>query len=510
MLMRSASLLDIAPLSSIDQGVDALPVQTYVQVGADVATFIAYTAIPLVLLWFARKRRSFEFHKTTLLFAASIFAGGLLHVVNALLMYVEWHALTTVLRVVTAALALAAAIALVKVAAQALQLPERATMHEAAQRADALWAAASAVMPSGMILVDGNGAIVMANDRAATMFGYSAQELSTTSIEALVPASIRDKHIGYREDLSLLENRGMAQGRFVRGVRKDGALVPIEVTLAAVDELERPMTLASIQDISERRAFEQALVRANDALQATNDEMAELVYTVSHDLKSPVVSMRGFGALLREALDKNQQEAAHRHLTRVEQAAEQLAVRVEALLSYSRLASHAATNMRTDMRAVVDELTASLQRRFSERDASLCVEGVFPEVHVAEAAAARILENLLVNTLVHAAPEVPDAKDERFKVVVRGEITEEGWVLSVADNGPGIDPAHHEIVFALFHRLSTDKPGTGIGLASVAKLARQVGGRAWIESAPRLGTTVKVLFPQQEGNDRTGTQEAHA
>lgn len=501
-------LLHVALLSPEYRVADAPAAYNYLQIAADLLTFAAYTAIPLLLLFFAQKRKSFEFSRATWLFAALIFSGGLVQLMDAMLFYLPWHGLSTALKVLTAILALAAVVALIKVVSQALRLPETATMHEAAQRADALWAAASAVMPSGMILVDRDGAIVMANDRAAEMFGYSAQELSTTSIEALVPDSIRDKHVGYREDLSLLENRGMAQGRFVRGVRKDGALVPIEVTLAAVDELERPMTLASIQDISERRAFEQALVRANDALQATNDEMAELVYTVSHDLKSPVVSVRGFGALLREALDGNRQDAARQHLNRVEQAVEQLAVRVEALLSYSRLGSHAVTNARTNMRTVVDELTASLQRRFVEHHASLSVEGTFPEVHVAQAAAARILENLLVNTLVHAAPEAVDVADKPFEVVVRGTCAEEGWVLSVADNGPGIDPAHHEIVFALFHRLSTDKPGTGIGLASVAKLARQVGGRAWIESTPQVGTTVKVLFPQYENTTPSHAEDS--
>jgi len=232
------------------------------------------------------------------------------------------------------------------------------------------------------------------------------------------------------------------------------------------------------------------LASINDTLAQKNEEMEQFVYTVSHDLKSPLVSCKGLLGLMKEDIaDANYPEVVN-SASRLEAATDQLSQIIDDLLALSRIGRESQELSNIDMFVVLTDLQARLAERAEAMRVAMNVLRPIPNLVADVGDVTRVFENLLNNAIKYAG-------DVLQPVVEIGGLVQDGETrYFVRDNGPGIEPAYHERIFGLFQRLDTSKEGTGVGLASVTKIMRMYGGRVWVESSPGNGATFWLAFPQ--------------
>jgi hypothetical protein len=174
---------------------------------------------------------------------------------------------------------------------------------------------------------------------------------------------------------------------------------------------------------------------------------------------------------------------------KMERAVDQLKQITDDLLALSRIGRKRLNPVEVQVGALVEELKEELGDRLAKVHARVCIEGKLPKVIADVKDLRRVFENLLANAIKYGC-DVPDPT-----ITVGAVTTHDELRYFVRDKGKGIDPKYQEKVFGLFQRLDTDKPGTGLGLASVAKIMQMHGGRAWVEPTPGRGATFWVAFP---------------
>jgi signal transduction histidine kinase len=194
--------------------------------------------------------------------------------------------------------------------------------------------------------------------------------------------------------------------------------------------------------------------------------------------------------LLKEDLKDRDYRAVSESVERLEQATDQLNQIIEDLLMLSRIGRKSLNLTEVDVHELVCELVDEFEDRIAEAGAKIDLGDRLPKVVADESDARRVFENLLTNALKYSC-NVEDPV-----ISVGGMKSSHEIRYFVRDRGPGIDPRYHERIFGLFQRLDTGQPGTGVGLASVAKILDMHGGRVWVESEPGRGATFWVAFPE--------------
>lgn len=233
------------------------------------------------------------------------------------------------------------------------------------------------------------------------------------------------------------------------------------------------------------------LAELSQSLESQNLEMEQFVYTVSHDLKSPLVSCKGLLGLLKEDLKDKDYGAVNDSVERLEQATDQLNQIIEDLLMLSRIGRKSLNLTNIDAHELVCELIDELDDRIAEAGARIDVSDHLPEVIADKTDLRRVFENLLTNALKYSR------NSDDPNITIGGAKDSKEIRYFVRDRGPGIDPRFHERIFGLFQRLDSDQPGTGVGLASVAKILNLHGGRVWVESEVGRGATFWIAFPDR-------------
>lgn len=214
------------------------------------------------------------------------------------------------------------------------------------------------------------------------------------------------------------------------------------------------------------------------ALQRSNLELEQFVYTVSHDLKTPLVTSLGFIGMMRELAADGEVEEALSQLDVLERSNRKMSRLLTDLLQLSRVGRVDAELQTVDPNAVAKEMLALLDARLEKEGITVHVGEDIPPVRANPTRFEQVLENLISNAIKYGRPE-----HGPFEVSVDGRELDDGRVeISVTDRGPGIAPAHHERVFGLFNRLSSGGDGTGIGLAIVKRVMETSGGEVRLVS----------------------------
>jgi len=229
------------------------------------------------------------------------------------------------------------------------------------------------------------------------------------------------------------------------------------------------------------------------ALKAKNAELDTFVYSVSHDLKSPLVSIEGLSSVLLGEYGDRLDGDARNFLERIQANVQHLERLIADLLALSRIGREARPLEDVDLAevvgAVLEELSVAVDARGVE-----VVRGELARVRAIRAQMEQVIRNLLSNAVKYLGDT------ERPRVEIRTIERDDEIEGLVRDNGIGIDSAYHEKVFEMFQRLNdVEVPGTGLGLPIVKKIVEGAGGRIWIESTRGVGTTVHFTWPRAQG-----------
>ena len=344
-----------------------------------------------------------------------------------------------------------------------------------------------------MIIIDGKGIVQGINPAAERAFGWSAAELVGQNVKVLMPGPYRDEHDGYLERYhSTGHKRIIGVGREVTARRRDGSTFPI---FLSVGEVQRPgkgkAFVGILRDITEQKAARSAREALIAELEAKNAELERFTYTVSHDLKSPLITIKGFAGQLERSVTAGKMDRFRSDVTRITGAADKLTTLLEDLLTLSRIGRIANPHEDVPLRALVDEVLELLSAPLEDAGAEVTVAETMPVVRGDRVRLLEIVQNLVENAVKFSS----DPPKIEIGATVSGSLAK----VHVRDEGVGIEPEYVERVFGLFEQLDADKPGTGIGLALVRRIVEVHGGRVWAESeGTGRGTTMFFTLPRTE------------
>jgi PAS domain S-box-containing protein len=248
-------------------------------------------------------------------------------------------------------------------------------------------------------------------------------------------------------------------------------------------------TIAQGQDITDRKKAEDALQEYAANLKQSNEDLERFAYVASHDLREPLRMVTSFSQLLEKNYKGRLDADADEFIGYIVDGGRKMDALVNDLLEFSRITSRGKPFEPTDMNAVLSEVLKSLSVTIRENKVEI-EAGMLPIVSVDRSQMALVFQNLVANAIKFREASAPVVAIDATRV--RNE-----WVLSVRDNGIGIDPEYHEKIFELFQRLNSREqyPGTGIGLAICKRIVERHGGRIWVESEPGMGSTFFFIIP---------------
>jgi len=272
------------------------------------------------------------------------------------------------------------------------------------------------------------------------------------------------------------------------------------------DATGRPIQLmASFLDISERKhaeetirslntTLEQRVLERTAQLELANRELETFSYSVSHDLRAPLRSIDGFARILEEDYGAQLDAPAHQHLDRVREAAQRMGTLIDNLLNLSRMARVEMRSETLDLSKIAREIVTELERSDPTRHVAVTIA---PNLAVVGDAA--LLRVVLQNLFENAWKYTRRAAQPQIEF---GETVHEGArCLFVRDNGAGFDMQYAGKLFAPFQRLHSakDYEGTGVGLATVARIVRRHGGNIRAEAEPGHGATFYFTLGDSAG-----------
>jgi len=231
-----------------------------------------------------------------------------------------------------------------------------------------------------------------------------------------------------------------------------------------------------VLDITERKRSEAEREKLIQELEAKNAELERFTYTVSHDLKSPLITTKGFVGMLEQDLAQGNQELIAEDMQRISHATDTMERLLEELLELSRIGRIVNPPKEVAFSELVEEALALLSGEPNTQNIQFEVAPDLPVVTGDRIRLRVVLQNLIENSIKFMGNQ----SEPRIEIGCRQDKGEN--VFYIRDNGMGIDPRYHEKVFGLFDKLNSEAAGTGIGLAIVKRIAEVHGGRIWVES----------------------------
>ncbi|MFZ3147689.1 MAG: PAS domain S-box protein [Methanothrix sp.] len=337
----------------------------------------------------------------------------------------------------------------------------------------------------GILVVDENGKILSYNPRFVEMWGIPLDVIESQSDERALQ-SVTDKLASPEEFMQKVKHLYEVQDEISSGevILKDGR---------SFDRYSAPMIGASgkyygrvwyFRDITERKQAEEVRERLVTELESKNTEMERFIYTVSHDLRSPLVTINGFVGFLQSDLAKGDSERVKVDLKMISSAISRMENLLKDTLELSRIGRVANPPDVVAFTDIVQEALDQISEKVMVSGVQVTIQPDLPSVNVDRMRIVEVLTNLMENSIKY----IGDQPHPSIEVGCRLDGGE--TVFFVKDNGIGIDTSQHDKIFGLFYKVDKKSEGSGAGLAIIKRIIEVHGGRIWIESELGKGCTV--------------------
>ncbi|MBV8818910.1 MAG: response regulator [Acidobacteriaceae bacterium] len=352
-----------------------------------------------------------------------------------------------------------------------------------------------ASLGEGVIATDTHARVRYMNPVAESLTGWTQQQASGKRLEEVYPLLTATGEPVEKSPLRLaLESREPMRREPFQLVSRSGSKISIEDVAAPIEDAHGNLTGAAavFVNISERLRAWQERDRLVAELERSNAELTRFSYAVSHDLQSPLHTIRNFTDLLgRHLRDKIESDDVEL-LSNITQSADRMQALILSLLRYSQAGHGSIRREPVEPDAVVKTVEFSLALVIAEAHAEIRVENL-PIIEADRIQMEQLFQNLIGNAIQYRRPGINPV------ISIRGEERAEGWFFAISDNGQGIPEKYVEIIFQPLKRLhGVDVPGTGLGLALCRTIVERHGGQIWVESpGDGKGSTFHVFIARE-------------
>jgi two-component system, LuxR family, sensor kinase FixL len=355
--------------------------------------------------------------------------------------------------------------------------------------------------PDGIVTINGDGVIESFNPASEDLFGYREEEVVGKNVNMLMPELYQSAHDGYMARyLATGEKRIIGIGREVTAQRKDGAIFPMELAVGEMTIDGQKKFTGFIRDISRRRQAEDQLAVSEDRLKELQSEivhvsrlsaMGEMAATLAHELNQPLAAMMNYAQATRRLLASSTLEEAERLrdlMTKAVAQADRAGQIIRRLRSF--VAQDEIEHSLDDIGDVVNEACALalIGARSDGVDTVMLLADDLPAVVMDRVQIQQVLVNLIRNSL-----DATDDQEGRMITITTALGEDSTLVVSVADNGPGLDGEVAERLFQPFNSSKAD--GMGIGLSISRTIIEQHGGRIWATPNDGRGVIFSFTLP---------------
>lgn len=355
-------------------------------------------------------------------------------------------------------------------------------------------------MADALVVLDAAGEIVVVNAATHAMLGFESELIGLPIATIMTDPPLEE-----------VAERGILWNVEAEFLNKSGAAVPVAFSCSVLwnpDSSLRGYVCVAL-DITQIKEAESKLKRYAEELQMNNDELRNFAYIVSHDLRAPLVNIKGFAGELQELLHEMPRWCAletmsdqgkewmhqvfgpesDQALTFISSSVTRMEGLIAGLLKLSRYGQRELHPEEVDTGELIRHLLGTIGHQLAERQATVDV-GAMPVVVADRVAMEQIFANLLDNAVKYLEPTRPGL------VRVDAEICDQIVTFQVSDNGRGIAHPDLDRIFDIFRRAGRqDVPGEGMGLAYVRTLVKRLEGNIWCESTLGAGTTFFVTLP---------------
>ena len=340
--------------------------------------------------------------------------------------------------------------------------------------------------------MDRDGRFMTANRRTSDITGYPVEELLGMPWASLISdeAKLADLQPRYQQ---AIDGGDPITDYEVPLTRKNGTVVIIHFSIAALSQDGEIFgVVGAAEDITARKRDEAELMARANELARSNADLEQFAYVASHDLQEPLRTVSGFAQLLQKRYEGKLGPDADEYIGFVTSGAQRMKSLIEDLLAYSRVSRAADATAPVDLNRVVATALANVHGAISAAEATVTV-GKLPTIVGNERQMVQLFQNLLGNAVKFRRPDVAPV------VEIAAGRHDEGWELTIRDNGIGIEEKHAEQVFGLFQRLHGREkyPGNGIGLTICKKIVDLHRGRIRVEPATP-GTRFRICLPASD------------
>jgi two-component system sensor histidine kinase/response regulator len=348
--------------------------------------------------------------------------------------------------------------------------------------------------PDGLMVVDAEGSIRLANAQCERLFGYPREALVGMKVERLVPDHVRGRHPELRAEFHRSASpRAMGAGQELSALRKDGSLFPVEIGLSPLPsrEGEPGQVAVSVRDVTERKAAEKALQQAKEKAEEATQMKSMFLANMSHEIRTPMNAIIGLSFLaLKTPLNTKQRD----YIGKIHNAGTSLLAIINDILDFSKIEAGRLDIEQTDFKLdeVVNSVTTITGQKAHDKGLEFLVEvpSSVPQFLVGDPLRlGQILTNLVNNAIkfteqgeIRLSAQVLEQTGEKCKLK-----------FSVRDTGLGMTPEQSVRLFQPFTQadMSTTRKygGTGLGLTISRRLCELMGGQIWVDSEPGKGST---------------------
>ena len=333
------------------------------------------------------------------------------------------------------------------------------------------------------IAITANGRVIDANDQLLSMFQTRREDMVGQSVLSMVAS----------ESAPLVQTHlqsGLDSPYEHLATRHNGTTFPVEVRARTATIDGHAVRVTAVRDITERKRADQERDRLIAELSTRNGEMEQFTYTVSHDLRSPLVTITGFLGMLEQDIGPNPSDRVKSDIARIGSAANKMLRLLGDLLDLSRIGRIAGAIAPVSVVEAAREAKELLSVSIAERGAALVVDPNLPDVMADRNRVVQVIQNLVENAIKYMG----DQPEPRIDIGFRPHATRA--ILFVKDNGIGVPEKSAERIFGLFEKLNPATPGTGVGLALVRRILEYQGGKVWVESDGKHGSTFVFELPR--------------